>query len=50
MAFPFNSVNDLYNSLHWILVLHNPDDVITISSSSYPDTDLNDDFVQPQTE
>ena len=34
----------------WILVLHQPDDVIAILSSSPPDTDHGDQFIQPLAE
>ena len=43
-------MNSSYMKLDWILVLHYPDDVITISPSSPPDLELDADFSQLQAE
>ena len=47
ITLPFSTANNPGNILDWILVSHHPDDVIIISSCSSPDTDLNDEFIQP---
>ena len=47
MTLPFSAANNPGNILHWILLSHHPDDVIIISSRSSPNTDLNDEFMQP---
>ena len=50
MTLPFSTASNPGNILYWILVSHHSDDVIIISSISSPDTDLNDEFIQPLTE
>ena len=46
----FSTTNSSYTTLDWIPVSYHPDDVITISPSSVPDSDIDDIFTQPPAE
>ena len=46
----YSTENGSYNTSSWITVSHHPDDLNVISSSSPPDTDLGDQFMQPPAE
>ena len=46
----FSTINSSYNTLDWILVSHDPDDVIVISPSTCPDSDPGNVFTQHQAE
>ena len=43
----FSTAYSTGNILYWILLSHQTDDIIIISSSSSPDTGLNDKFIHP---
>ena len=45
----FNTTKSSY-IIDWIHVSHHPDDVIIISPSTLPDSDLDEDFSQPPAE
>ena len=47
---PHGTEHDTCNTSSWIAVSHHPDEVTVISSSSPPDTDLGDQFIQPPAE
>ena len=44
------TTNSSYTKPEWILVSYHQDDVITISASTPPDSDLDNDFSQPPAE
>ena len=46
MTLPYSTGSSTYNTSFWILLSHCPDNVIVLSSSSPPDTDLGDQFIQ----
>ena len=50
VTLPFSTANSTLNTSFWILVSHDPDDVIIISSCSPLDTECHDEFIQPLTE
>ena len=47
---PYSTASRTCNTLLWILVSHQPDDVIIVSSGSSLETDFDDQFIQPPTE
>ena len=46
----YSTEHDTCNTSSWIAMSHHPDDVIVISLSSAPDTDLGDQFTKPPAE